>query len=96
MAEVMLNFGTQITSNIMSMAEASRQEAARREELLRQEALAIEKEKLAFAREQMLAQMRKDAEEANAKREEQLLENEHKRHSQKGKRKTGIAGTERE
>jgi len=59
MAEVMLNFGTQIISNIMSMAEASRQEAARREELLRQEALAIrqeavEKEKLAFAREQII------------------------------------------
>jgi len=65
LAEVMLNFGTQITSNIMSMAEASRQEASRREELLRQEALAIrqeavEKEKIALAREQMLVQMRKE------------------------------------
>jgi len=34
LAEIMLNFGTQITSNLTSMAEASRQEAARREELL--------------------------------------------------------------
>jgi len=39
----------------------------------------VEKEKLAFAREQMFAQMRREAEEANAKREEQLQENEHKR-----------------
>jgi len=63
LAEVMLNFGTQITSNLMSMAEASRQEAARREELLRQEALAIrqealEKDKIALAREQMFNYLR--------------------------------------
>jgi len=69
----MLNFGTQITSNLMSMAEASRQEAARREELLRQEALgirqeALEKDKIALAREQMFAE-----------REDQLLESEQKR-----------------
>ena len=73
LAKVMLNFGTQITSNLMSMAEASRQEAARREELLRHEALAIrqealEKDKIALAREQMFAQ-----------REDQLLESEQKR-----------------
>jgi len=34
LAEVMLNFGTQITSNLMTKAEGSRQEAAKREELL--------------------------------------------------------------
>ena len=69
----MLNFGTQITSNLMNMAEASRQEAARREELLQQEALAIrqealEKDKISLAREQMFAL-----------REDQLLESEQKR-----------------
>jgi len=43
----------------------------------------MEKEKLAFAGEQMLTQMRKEVEEANARREEQLLENEHKRQKSK-------------
>jgi len=75
--EAILQFGSQLTTNLMNMAEQSRLDAMRREELLRQEA--AEKEKMALAREQMLKQEKMEIVEQNARREEKLLENEYKR-----------------
>jgi len=52
--EAILQFGTQLTTNLMTMAEQHRLDAMRREDLLRQEA--AEKEKIALAREQIFKQ----------------------------------------
>jgi len=80
-AEAILQFGTQMTTNLMNMAEQHRLDAMRREDLLRQEAaekeklVAQEKKELAeqnTKREQMLIQAKKES-------EEKILENEFKR-----------------
>ena len=88
MAEAILQFGTQMSTNLMNMAEQHRLDAMHREELLRQEA--AEKDKIASIRErelqeraekreQMLKQEKMELAEQNARREEKLLENEFKR-----------------
>jgi len=55
----------------------ARQEAIQREEIAKHEVL--KREKLAVAKEQALLQVQKEVEEKNAKREQDLLENEYKR-----------------
>ena len=61
--EAILQFGTQMSTNLMTMAEQHGLDAMRREDLLRQEA--AEKEKLTAARE-------KEIQEQNAIREKEL------------------------
>jgi len=70
-AEAILQFGTQMTTNLMNMAEQHRLDAMRREDLWRQEAAEKEKEsqQIALAREQMFKQEKKELAEQNAKRE---------------------------
>ena len=75
--DALANFGNQMTGNLMSFADKCSQDAARREESMRKEAMrreesmrqdALEREKLALAREQMLAQKQKEEEERNIQR----------------------------
>jgi len=64
--EAILNFGSQLTNNLLTMAEQHRQDAMWRKELLHQEALAIRQE--AHAKEKIAAKREKEIAEQNATR----------------------------